>query len=35
MYKTIQNVVLGETTVEKAMEDLDAEWDKDVAAEAQ
>lgn len=35
MYKTVQNVILGQTSVEKAMEDLDAEWDKDVAAEAQ
>ncbi len=35
MYKTVQNVILGETSVEKAMEDLDAEWDKDLAAEAQ
>lgn len=35
MYKTVQNVILGQTSVEEAMEDLDAEWDKDVAAEAQ
>lgn len=35
MYKTIQNVILGQTSVEDAMKDLDKEWDKDVAAEAQ